>query len=62
MVDEEMYNKIANKLANITDKFLEIEPVTRTITLWAKENNYELIPLIKILNAKMKDISDIMAN
>ncbi len=57
-VDTETYNKIINKLVNVADKFLEIETVAKTITIWAKENDYELIPLIKILNNKIKAAAD----
>lgn len=57
-VDIETYNKIINRLVNVADKFLEIETVAKTITIWAKENDYELIPLIKILNNKIKAVAD----
>lgn len=56
-INEEQYNKIANKLANIADKFLEMESIVKTINIWVKENDYELIPLMKILNNKIEDMA-----
>ncbi len=56
-INEEQYNKLANKLVNITDKFLEMESIVKTINIWVKENDYELIPLMKILNNKIEDMA-----
>ena len=37
MKDNENYNKIANKLANIDDKFIEIESIIKMLNIWVKE-------------------------
>ncbi len=58
---QEKYNKLANKLLIVEDKFYEIQPIVRTIDIWAKENDYELIPIIKILNNKMKGLTEIIS-
>ncbi len=58
-VDEEMYNKIANKLTVAADKFLEVESIVKIVNIWVKENDYELIPVIKMLNAKIADLNRI---
>ena len=34
MKDNENYNKIANKLANIDDKFIEIESIIKMLNIW----------------------------
>ena len=40
------YNNLANKLIEIEDKIIEM------LNIWIKDNNYELILIIKILNEK----------
>ncbi len=60
MKDNENYNKIANKLANIDDKFIEIESIIKMLNIWIKENNYELIPIMNILNNKINDLVQIL--
>lgn len=57
---QEKYNKLANKIISFEDKFSEIQPVIKTLDIWIKENDYELIPIMKILNNKIKDLSKII--
>ncbi len=45
------YNNLANKLIEIEDKIIEM------LNIWIKDNNYELIPIIKILNEKFNAIT-----
>ncbi len=45
------YNNLANKLIEIEDKIIEM------LNIWIKDNNYELILIIKILNEKFKKIT-----
>lgn len=56
---EAKYNKLANTLIEIEDKFSEIVPVVRTLNIWIKENDFELIPVMNILNNKINDITKI---
>ncbi len=60
MKDNENYNKIANKLANIDDKFIEIESIIKMLNIWIKEKDYELIPIMNILNNKINDLVQIL--
>lgn len=53
-------DKLRNKLLGIGDKFGEIEILIKTITFWIKERDYELIPIINILNEKISDIVEII--
>lgn len=53
------YNRIANKLACINDKFNEIESIVKMLNIWVKDKDYELIPIINILNNKINDITKI---
>lgn len=53
------YNRIANKLAYINDKFNEIESIVKMLNIWVKDKDYELIPIINILNNKINDITKI---
>lgn len=46
-------NEIANKLIEIDDKFSEIEILIKTINFWVKERDYELIPILDMLNSKI---------
>lgn len=55
-----MRKEIISKLVNLEDKLLEIEPLIKTINIWIKENDYELIPIINILNSKIQDVKDII--
>ncbi len=54
------YKIIANKLIALEDKFNEIESITKILNIWVKENNYELIPIINMLNNKMNDAAKII--
>lgn len=53
MKNSKDYDKIANKLAAVDGKFAEIKILVKTLNIWIKENNYELIPIINILNSKI---------
>lgn len=55
MADDVEFNRLAIKVANVEDKILDIEKITKILNMWAKENDYELIPMIKMLNNKVKD-------
>lgn len=59
-MDKNNYNSLVNQLISIEDKFMEIEPLIKTINIWIKENDYELIPIMNILNSKIKDFADIL--
>ncbi len=59
-IDTEIHNKLINKIICIEDKFLEIESVAKTVCIWAKENNYELIPIVKIWDKKIKEMAKIL--
>lgn len=54
------YDKLANKMICIDDKFSEIEPLIKTLNIWVKENYFELIPVINILNCKINDMAEII--
>lgn len=54
------YNNLANKLVKIDNKFSEIEPVVKTINIWIRENDYELIPVMNILNSKIKELAKVL--
>ena len=60
MENKEDYNKMANKLIKIEDKFLEIKKIAKTIDIWTKEHDYELIPMMNMLNNKIKSLSQII--
>lgn len=60
MQNNNNYNEIVNKLAHINDKFIEIESIVKMLNIWVKEKDYELIPIINILNNKMNDITKIL--
>ena len=53
------YNKLANKLAYIDDKFTEIQSIVKILNIWVKEKDYELIPVINLLNNKINDTAEI---
>lgn len=59
-IDIEIHNKLINKIIRIEEKFLEIETVAKTVDIWAKENDYELIPIVKILDNKIKEMAKIL--
>ena len=52
MPDNDDFQLILNKLTALEDKFTEIESITKILNLWAKENDYELIPIVNMLNNK----------
>lgn len=54
MANDAEFNKLAIKVANIEDKILDIDKITKILNMRAKENDYELIPIVKMLNDKVK--------
>lgn len=50
------YDEFANKLAYIDDKMSEIETIMKMLDIWVKDKDYELIPIINILNTKIDNI------
>lgn len=60
MPDNNDFQLILNKLTALENKFIEIESIAKILNLWAKENDYELIPLINMLNNKMNDAAKII--
>ena len=60
MKNSKDYDKIANKLAAVDGKFAEIKILVKTLNIWIKENNYELIPIINILNSKINALVKIL--
>lgn len=54
MANDAEFNKLAIKVANIEDKILDIDKITKILNMWVKENDYELIPIVKMLNDKVK--------
>ncbi len=60
MKNSKDYDKIANKLAAVDGKFAEIKFLVKTLNIWIKENNYELIPIINILNSKINALVKIL--
>lgn len=59
MTTENQFSKIANKLAHIEDKFMEIQSIIKIINIWVKDKDYELIPIINMLNDKMDEIEKV---
>ena len=51
------YNNLANKLITIEDKIIEAETIIKMLNIWIKDNYYELIPVMKILNEKFGEIT-----
>lgn len=56
MADKNLTDKLANRLALIEDNFIEIKSIVEVLNIWVKEKNYELIPVINMLNDKIKGI------
>lgn len=54
------YDKLANKLIDIEDAFSEIQTITGMINIWIKENDYQLIPIMNMLNEKINNVSEII--
>lgn len=57
IMNSNSYNNLANKLIEIEDKIIEMETIIKMLNIWIKDNNYELIPIIKILNEKFNAIT-----
>lgn len=55
------YNAVINKLIALEDKFNEIQSIAKILNMWVKENDYELIPVIKMLNNKIADTAKIIS-
>jgi len=53
-------NYIINKLIHVDDKFMEIESIIKIINIWVKERDYELIPVVNILNDKVNELIRIL--
>ena len=60
MENESLNNQMANKLINIEDKVIEIEHLTGILTIWIKDNAYEMIPVVQILNDKFNKLKEII--
>ena len=60
MKNESLNNQMANKLINIEDKVIEIEHLTGILTIWIKDNAYEMIPVVHILNDKFNKLKEII--
>lgn len=58
--NDEIYNEMINKLVNIEDKFQEIKSIARVLSLWVKENAYEIIPIMNILNDRIQNMAEII--
>ena len=52
MADDNDFQMVLNKLVALEDKFSEIKSITKVLNIWIKENDYELIPIINMLNGK----------
>ena len=60
MADDNDFQMVLNKLVALEDKFSEIKSITKVLNIWAKENDYELIPIINMLNGKIDDMTRII--
>lgn len=60
MKNESLNNQMANKLINIEDKVIEIEHLASVLTIWIKDNAYEMIPVVRILNDKLNKLKEII--
>lgn len=52
-------NDVINKLLAVEDKFTEIQSIVTMLNIWVKEKDYELIPIMNILNNKMDDLVNV---
>lgn len=59
MIDEKLHSKTIDKLITVEDKLSEIKSIINVLNIWVKENSYELIPIIKLLNSKMEEVTKI---
>lgn len=55
MCNEVEYNKVIKKLISIEDKIVDIDKIAKMLDIWVKDNNYELIPVMNMLNGKIKE-------
>lgn len=44
----------------MNDKFTDIKQIVKILDIWVKERDYELIPIINLLNEKMNDVAKIL--
>lgn len=54
------YNSLANKLISIEDTFNDIRTITDMIDMWIRKNDYQLIPIMNMLNEKINNVSEII--
>lgn len=54
------YNSLANKLISIEDGFNDIRTITDMIDMWIRKNDYQLIPIMNMLNEKINNVSEII--
>ncbi len=55
MCNEVEYNKVIKKLISIEDKIVDIDKIAKMLDIWVKDNNYKLIPVMNMLNGKIKE-------
>ncbi len=60
MANDTEFNRLAIKVANIEDKISDIDKIAKMLDIWIKENNYELIPIMNMLNDKINDAINII--
>ena len=60
MADDNDFQMVLNKLVALEDKFSEIKSITKVLNIWIKENDYELIPIINMINGKIDDMTRII--
>lgn len=60
MDNQTSYNEIVNTLVSIEDRALEASSVVKVLDIWAKERDFEMIPIVNILNEKIQGILDII--
>ena len=55
MCNEVEYNKVIKKLISVEDKIVDIDKIAKMLDIWVKDNNYKLIPVMNMLNGKIKE-------
>ena len=60
MQKQEYENRAINKLIEVEDKLSEIGKIVKIINIWAQEYDYELMPILKLLNNKMAEINNVI--
>lgn len=55
MCNEVEYNKVIKKLISVEDKIVDIDKIAKMLNIWVKDNNYEQIPIMNMLNGKIKE-------